>query len=206
VKRLTKAKETKSLNKEEKNSSLKKVKVSVLALTLIHSSLPLSAQAFAKKDGETWSQYTSGSGAKTIMGALNLVGNMSKQMYNQGQLSQQEIQALHSFNKAQQDAQQKMSARRFHPAFNCPLAPEAILAPNGACSVSGQMKIPEQALEFGQKILNEYMSFKKPRNVPPYIGEQCLAEGMKSIEDNYQSMTAKYEEMIAQLSTTQSDN
>ncbi|WP_419168430.1 hypothetical protein [Halobacteriovorax sp.] len=199
MKRLTKAKETKSLNKEGENSSLKKVKVSVLALTLIHSSLPLSAQAFVKKDGETWSQYTSGSGAKTIMGALNLVGNMSKQMYNQGQLSQQEIQGLHSFNKAQADAQQKMSARRFHPAFNCPLAPEPILAPNGACSVGGQMKIPEQALEFGQKILNEYMSFKKPRNVPPYIGEQCLTEGLKSIEDNYQSMTSKYEEMIAQF-------
>ena len=189
----------KSLKKEENYTSLKKVKVSVLALTLIHTSLPLSAHAFLKRDNETWSQYTSGSGAKTIMGALNLVGNMSSQMYQQGQLSEQEIQGLQSFNESKKDAQTKLQSRRFHPAFNCPLAPEAILAPNGACSVGGQMKIPQQALEFGQNVLNEYMSFKKSRNVAPYVGSQCLEQGLKSIQDNYMTMTSKYEEMMTQF-------
>lgn len=196
MKRPTQAKEQKNLTKEVEKSSLKKVKVSVLALTLLHTSIPMSA--FAAGDSrETVAQFTSGSGMRTVIGALNTVTSMSQQMFNQSRMSNAEIQALQSFNKAQGDAQTKLQSRRMHPAFNCPLAPEPILAPNGACSISGNLMIPEQALEFGQNILNEYMSFQKPRNTPPYVGKQCLQDGMKSIKDNFDTMTSQYEAMIS---------
>ncbi|MFG1486886.1 hypothetical protein [Halobacteriovorax sp. RZ-2] len=198
MKRLTKAKEQNNLRKKGTGSSFKKVKVSVMALTLIHSSIPMSAFAF-KKNGESWSEFTSGSGMKTVIGGLNMIGDISQQMYNQGRLSNTEIQALQAFNKSKADAQQKLQSRRMHPAFNCPLAPEPILAPNGACSIGGNLKIPEQALEFGQNILNEYTSFLKPRNTPPYVGSQCIEDGMKSIQDNFASMTSQYDRMIEQF-------
>ncbi|MFG1516049.1 hypothetical protein ABMA71_15640, partial [Halobacteriovorax sp. ZH3_bin.1] len=187
-----------SKRKEDKLFYFKKLRVGLVSLTLLHSSAPVDVFAF-KEDRESWAEFTSGSGMKTVLGGLNMIGDISQQMHDQSNLSNNEIQALQAFNKSKSDAQQKLQSRRMHPAFNCPLAPEPILAPNGACNIGGSLKISEQALEFGQNLLNEYTSFLKPRNTPPYIGSQCIEDGMKSIQDNFASMTSQYDRMIEQF-------
>ncbi len=187
MKKLTKARVQKNLRKEENISSFKKVKVSVFALTLIHSSLPLNAFA------GSLAEATSSSGMKTILGALNTVSGMSQQMQARNNISQTEIYAMQEFNKAQKDAQSKTAYPNVFPAFGCQIAPEAILAPNGSCSVQGQLRIPEQALALGNNVLNMYVEVGKNK----HKGAQCLEDGLKSIEDTYLAATAKYAQMIA---------